>query len=242
MQNFLGYLISIGLLMAPSVVLSDSHLESSVKFQSGENYAGCVYGPEGANEHKWERAGSSGTLHFFREEKCGTGWEGRGLFQVIVDDQIYFDLQKAYNCCVYNDDPRSKLCDDPSTAGKASAWTVSWGQCAEYLDTMWGNSPDGILQEEANVAAEYACEKAISEVPDAYKDFLLSSKTHGRLDKVLEFCKMPVVLSRAIPHMFDFLRDNTGCLWNSPDDNFCAGSRRNFRLGAEFGWDWKVTE
>jgi hypothetical protein len=241
MNKLLGHLICASLLMSTSAALSDNHLDGTVKFQNGEKYAGCVYGQNGKNIRyvidldKYEKDQNRNVSKDLKKEvsECGIAWEGKGLYHLVVDrgggltlekEDELFDLQKAYNCCT-TDETRLAIC-------KREIMVVDTNSCPDYLDSMRGNLPGGVQQPEANDAAEYGCIKAVSGNVADYKEWLLSSEYHGRLDKLFEVCEQKGTIESAISHMFDFLRDETGCLWNSPDDDFCAGSRRR-----EGGWE-----
>lgn len=235
MKKFLGYMFCACLLMSTSAAFSDNHLDGTVKFQNGEKYAGCVYGESGPVMewvYEYDRYGRGTKV--WKAVPCGIAWEGKGLFQKPIERRggLYlhkevdlYDLQRAYSCCT-SDQTRLAIC-------KTYGSPPDLNTCSDYLDAMWGDLPGGGFQDEANLAAQFGCIKAISgNVPD-YRNWLLSSEYHGRMDKLFEACvESEGLIESAISHMFDFLRDGEGgCLWNKPDEDFCAGSRRE-----EGGW------
>lgn len=206
-------------------------LETSFKYQNGQSWRNCVYGPSGV-VRIWEGPGSSSVPQKDDPSvKCGSGWEGKGLYQSYIKDtrldtwdENLWDLQFAYNCCVDTENPRSAIC---KSLHKVTVSTIPWNACGDYLDSLRGNvqGVDQITkQSEANDAVDSACILAIEKVRPEYKNFLTTF--HGRLDKMYEVCKNADVLSEAIPNILDYLRDNTTCLWNNPFDEFCEGSRR----------------
>jgi hypothetical protein len=219
-----------------SAAVSDSHLGESIKFLKGETWASCVYGPDG----QIELSGNSGNKTFTERRSCGSGWEGIALYQARIDERFnrgkVWDLQTAYNCCVYGDDPRAEICSQQHNEGASS---IPWSSCGDYLDTMRGNAPGGVSQPEANEAVLYACIRAISGVEYDYKEWFRTSEYQGNTDRLFEACKDEDVLAKAMPYTFDFLRDYTKCLWNNPYDDFCVGSRRNLHLNV---YRWKNTE
>ena len=230
MQKLLGAAIC-AFLISTSTALSDDHLDGSIKFQNGQEWANCVYGQDA------QIAYGRFINETDREQRsCGSGWEGTGLYQARITERYgwghVWDLQTAYNCCVHRDDPRSAICAQQLNE---SAGSIPWSSCGDYLDTMRGNAPDGVGQPEANEAMLYACIRAISGVDSDQEEWFRTSKYQGNMDRLLEDCKDEDALAKAIPNMFDYLRDHTKCLWNNPDDDFCDGSRRNLRSNV-VGW------
>jgi hypothetical protein len=248
MKNRLINLICVSFLISSSPALSDNHLDHTPKFQDGEKYANCVYGPGAEVTVKQEFPGAFGATEIVDQERhCGSGWEGAFLYQAFVKVRMnlastVWDLQTAYNCCVHTDDPRSKVCDEMGgRSGTGATFFTSWGQCAEYFGTMLGNVANVlpvIQQPEANEAVKMACIRAISGRGDFNngEDWLINTDYHNRDDKLFEDCFKEEYLSKAAPYVFDYLRDYTGCLWNNPDDRFCSGSRRRMP-GTPFGWE-----
>lgn len=215
MKKYLSHIICASLVMSTSAALSDSHLDQTVKFQNGEAYAACVYGEGGIVTEK------TGVVGQWRQ--CGVAWEGIGLYETFFHKQgtsfMTFDLQSAYICC-NNDDTRLAICSEQNKYG-------DYLVCSGYLDSMRGNLRDGTQQTDANDAALYGCIMAVSGNVTEYKEWLLSSKYHGRLDLLYEACmETEDLVYAAISKMFDYLRDETFCLWNNPDKDFCKGSRR----------------
>lgn len=259
MKKFPGYMFCACLLMSTSAALSDNHLDRTVKFRNGEKYAGCVYGPSGTNFsyvfNQQRYANDPNRDYNAAVDKvvteCGSAWEGKGLYQAVLETggayigteemhhwkDLVVDLQTAYNCCT-TDETRLGFCKEQSDWLRRGNYS-----CADYLETMRGNLPGHIEQPDANAAAAIGCMKALGEdVPD-YKEWLTSSKYHARIDKIWEECEKSNMINATISHMFDFLRDETDCLWNNPDKDFCGGSRRGFvnQKGDPYG-DWEVTE
>lgn len=244
MKNRLMNLICVGFLITSSPAFSDNHLDRTLKFQDGERFANCVYGEGAIIKLQSEKPGNWGKMERYEyERKCGIGWEGAGLYQAFIinfPDETLWDLQKAYNCCVYSGDPRGKACAEVDNEHPSN---IYWSTCSNYLGTLLGNVANVlpvIQQPEANEAVKMACIRAILGNKDFSADEndkeLIKKGYHNRDGKLFEDCFKEEYLSMAAPWVFDYLRDYTGCLWNKPDKSFCSGSRRRMP-GTPYGWE-----
>jgi hypothetical protein len=237
-----------------SISFADDHLENSKKFIGGERYKNCVYGPGGTIEYTQiytnPETGEKDTNEAFIE--CGSGWEGRGLWQTFItsrDGEHLWDLQRAYNCCITSDDPRNGVCN---TVEHTDAANVSWDACTTYVGTLMGNVPSAlppVRQRHANEAVKMACmavlggdaEMHVERDREKYEEFLTNPEYHGRFDLMYQVCFKDI--GRLVPVVFDYLRDQTPCLWNKPDEDFCGGSRRAFPGTREQeAWGWSKSQ
>ena len=220
MKKILGVL-----LFASSALTASNAIADSVKTSSSRDGVQCIDGGE---------------------KECGIAWEGRSLFQIDAraktilsvapglaaldgwDENL--DLQMAYLCCT-GDETRRNICD------KTHKWVVA-AHCTDYVGKFFHSDSMLATYDKINNLVSAGPLEVwptwSKRIRDLTNDIASSNRSgsartmqecmEGTVEygaSILDIAMGNYVAEKCVAAIFDTLRDESTCLWNNANGEFC---------------------